>query len=227
MINPNTLPNLPIKDLLNPADTEGNDPDTSIHYTQTVKDANDPRFKEHKQKEYDGMKAKVGVISYNRPDLPANSNIIGNRFILSIKDPNTQFERLKARWILLGHTASIRREIANNSPMLMRLTFRMIISFSVIFFTLALWHRDVEQAYVQTTRLTRHVFTEALPEANLPAHQLLKVVLSHYGLLESSSCFIDTYYPVFTEMLKMMSAFFDPCFLYQKIDDNSSASLYL
>ena len=87
-----------------------------------------------------------------------------------------------------------------------------------MFFALVLWLRDVEQAYMQAKKLTRDVFTEPPPEADLPLHQLLKIVLPHYGLVESSSCFFDTYYPVFTEKLQMLSAFVDPCFLYRKVN---------
>lgn len=98
------------------------------------------------------------------------------------------------------------------------MTYRIILSFAVIFFSLVLWLRDVEKAYMQSLKLTWDVFTEPPPEANLPPHQLLKVVLPHYGLVESSSCFFDTYYPVFTEKLKMLAAFFEPCFLYRKVN---------
>ena len=64
------------------------------------------------------------------------------------------------------------------------------------------------------------MYTEPPPEANLPQHQVLKIELPHYGLVESSSCFFDTYYPAFTEKLKMMCSPFDPCFLFRKIEGN-------
>lgn len=144
MIKPYSPPNLGIKDIIYPTDPDEADTDISVHYTQMVKDENDPRFKEQTQKEYDGIKAKGGVIPFNRADLPTDANIVGNRYILGIKDPDTAFERLKARWILQGHTDALRHDIANNSPMLMRMTYRIIISFAVIFFALLLWLRDVE-----------------------------------------------------------------------------------
>lgn len=42
-------PNLPIKDLLNLADSAKNNPTVSVHYTKIVKRENDPRFKEPQQ----------------------------------------------------------------------------------------------------------------------------------------------------------------------------------
>lgn len=50
--------------------------------------------------------------------------------------------------------------------MLMRLTDRIIVLFAVIFFALIIWLRDVEQAYMRATKLTRVIFTEPSPEAN-------------------------------------------------------------
>ncbi|CDF35631.1 unnamed protein product [Chondrus crispus] len=68
---------------------------------------------------------------------------------------------------------------------------------------------------MQSLPLQRDVFTNPPPEANLPNDKILKIELPHYGLVEASSCFFDTYYPVFTKDLEMKSAPFDPCFLYK------------
>ena len=68
--------------------------------------------------------------------------------------------------------------------------------------------------------LQRNVYTETPPEANIPQHQVLKIELPHYGLVESSLCLFDTYYPVFTEKVKIMCSLFDPCFLFHKIEGN-------
>lgn len=138
MLKPYTFPSPPIKDVLNPVHTDDADIDASLLYSQTVKNTNNPRFKNRKQNEYDGTKGKVGVILYNSSDLPPNPNIIVNRFILSIKDPEMQFVRLKARWILPGHTDALRHDIANNSHILIHLTYCIIISFSLIFSLLVL-----------------------------------------------------------------------------------------
>lgn len=75
MIKPYTRPNLPIKDLLNPADSDEIDSDIAVHYTQTVKDSNDPRFKQPKQEEYVGIKAKGGVIPFYSAKLPPNPTL--------------------------------------------------------------------------------------------------------------------------------------------------------
>lgn len=180
MLKPYTRPYLPIKDLLNLTTTEDNS--LFIYLAQIIQDQFDPRFKISRQQEFDGVLKKGGVIPFDRSKLPCNPNIIVNRFILTIKDLGTESERFKARWKLMGHTDQLLHEIANNFPMLMRITFRIILCCLIIYFIMVLWIRDVEQAYLQSLPLTRDIFTEAPPEANLPSHQLLKILLPHYGV---------------------------------------------
>ena len=140
--------------------------------------------------------------------------------MLCIKDPGTPTQRFKARFILQGHHDAYRHKLANDSPMLMRMMMRVIVSLAATFFNCLLWTRDVEQAYMQPKPLKRDVFTMSPPEAKLSPGQVLKLVLPHYVLVESSTCFFETYYPVFTSKLNMRSAPYDPCFLYRT--DNST-----
>lgn len=213
MLKPYTRPNLPIRDLLNPADAAEIQSTTHANLSEIVHDPDDPRFKESRKKEYDGIVAKGGVKPFARADLPEDANFVGNRFVLTIKEPGSNKPTYKARWVLQGHHDRYRHSIANDSPMLMRLTFRIIIALAVIMFNGNLWTRDVEQAYMQSNPLGRDVFTEPPGEANLSKNMVLKIKLLHYGLVEASTCFFDTYYPVFKEKLKMTPCPFDPCFL--------------
>lgn len=216
MIKPYTRPNLPISHLLNPTDNSENTEDP-IHanISEVVHDENDPRFAKSRQKEYDGIVQKGGVEPIERDKLPRDANFIGNRFVLTIKNPGSSEPIYKARWILQGHQDRYRYSIANDSPMLMRLMFRVVLSIAAIYFKCHLWTRDVEQAYMQSKPLERDVFTEPPPEAQLSSDKVLKIRLPHYGLVEASSCFFDTYYPVFTQKLGMICSAIDPCFLYK------------
>lgn len=218
MLKQYTRPYLAIKDLLNPTDDSKNvtHRTVSLNLVEMVREEDDERFVESRQKEYDGIVAKGGVKVVNRADLPSDANFVGNRFVLCIKDPGTPDQRFKARWILQGHQDKQRHNIANDSPMLMRMSFRIILSLAATLFDCNVWTRDVEQAYMQSKPLERDVFTEPPREAKLPKDKVLKVRLPHYGLVESSSCFFDSYYPIFVDRLRMTPCAFDPCFLYQK-----------
>lgn len=207
-------PYLSIRDMLNPTDAQNPDISATVYsfLVQTVHDEFDPRFKDARQKEYDGIKQKGDVIPFPRSKLPPNPNIVRNRYVLCIKYPVTNTVRLKARWILMGHYDKLRKEISNNSPMLMRMSFRIIISFSVSYFNLLICTQDVEKAYIQSTALMCDIFTEAPREVHLPETHSLKMILPHYGLVESSSCFFDNCYPVFVDLLDMKPGAFDQCF---------------
>lgn len=91
--------------------------------------------------------------------LPKKSNVIGNSFVLTVKVLGNSIPVYKAQWILQGHQERYRHSIANDSPMLMRLMFRVIISLSVILFACNLLNGDGEQAYMQSHQLQRGVFT--------------------------------------------------------------------
>lgn len=218
MVKTYQRPTIPITDLLNPTDQPSNTLD--IHLIEVIHDELDPRFTQSRQEEYDGILAKGGVKVVDANSIPPNSNIIGNRYVLTIKNPGTDVEKFKARWILQGHHDQYRNRIANDSPVLMRMMYKVIISISTTLFQCTLWTRDVEQAYMQSKPLNRDVYTVPPREANLSLDKLLKITLPHYGLVESSSCFFEAYYPVFTETLLMRSAAFDPCFLFH-VRDNS------
>lgn len=97
ILKPYQRPNIPIQGLLNPVHPIEVNKDTSVHYTEKVKNEHYPRFKYQREKEYDIIKAKGGAVPFHRIDLPNSPNIIGNRFILVIKYPKTQFECLKTR----------------------------------------------------------------------------------------------------------------------------------
>lgn len=68
---------------------------------------------------------------------------------------------------------------------------------------------------MQLKPLKRFVFTAVPKEANLPGNVVLEVILPHYGLVKSSSCFFESYHSVFTNKLKIRFAPLDPCFLFQ------------
>ena len=45
---------------------------------------------------------------------------------------------------------------------------------------------------------------------------MLWSVLPHYGSVDRGTCWFYTYYPTFTEELKMLPADIDPCLLFKK-----------
>lgn len=66
--------------------------------------------------------------------IPHDANIIRSHYVVSIKNPGTDAEKFKARWILQGHYDKYRHRIANDSSVLMRMIYRVILSLSATLF---------------------------------------------------------------------------------------------
>lgn len=219
MLKPYTIPYLWIKYLLNAVDDASNtfQNELNANLVEMVHDENEERFIESRKKGYGGI-AEGGEKVVNRADLPKDENFVGNQYVLTIKNHYTVDEHYKAQWVLLCQNDKLRHLIANDSPMLMRMSLRIILFLAVMFFACMLWLGDVEQAFIQSKPLTRSVYTEAPIEAKLSKDKVLQIVLPHYGLVESSSCFFDTYYPVFVDLLRMSPCAIDPCFIFKTND---------
>lgn len=102
--------------------------------------------------------------------------------------------------------------------MLMRMSLRIILSLVFISFAGMLWLRYFEQPVIQSKPLTRSVFTKSSYRAKLTKDNGLQKILPQYGLVESSSCFFDSYNPVFFDLLKLSPCAFGPCFIFKTND---------
>lgn len=133
VIKPYQRPNISITDLLNRTD-ESPSEITAAHLVEIVHDEEDPRFIKSRKAEYDGIVAKGGVKVVNANSLPPDANNIENRYDLSVKNPVTDAEKFKAIWILQGLHDKFRHRIANDSPVITRMMYRVIIAFSATLF---------------------------------------------------------------------------------------------
>lgn len=120
---------------------------------------------------------------------------------------------METRWILQKHLCKYRHKINNDFLVLTKMIYRSILAAASTFFNGSDWTRDVEQAFVKPEKHNRDVLTVPPSKPKIGPDEYLKIELPHYGLVESSSCFIKTYYSVSQRKLLMLSAPFDPCFL--------------
>lgn len=151
---------------------------------EIVHDVDDERFVEKRKKEYDGTVAKGGVRVVSHENLPKNANLVGNRYVLTIRNANTTEEIYKTRWILLRHHDILRHLFAKNSPMLMRPSLRITLFLTVTYFLCKLWLRHVEQAFMQSKKLSQNVFTKAHRKVRSLEDRVLQAILPHCGLVE-------------------------------------------
>ena len=86
--------------------------------------------------------------------------------------------------------------MANEAPVILRLSIRIILFTSVAVFECSLWKRDIVQAYMQAHKSARIIFTPPPKEGNLLQDVFLKVLNSHQRMVDSGSMWYETYQPV-------------------------------
>jgi len=78
-----------------------------IHATEILLKS-DPRY--HNQKSQDAISTEISGLLQRKAfafvqesDIPENANVLGGRMIMAIKNPDTELERYKARFVVQGH----------------------------------------------------------------------------------------------------------------------------
>jgi Reverse transcriptase (RNA-dependent DNA polymerase) len=144
-----------------------------------------------REKRFDSAKRDeiLGLINRNTFRLVSrsgenNPKIVPGRFVLAIKNPGTDKEFLKARFVLGGHQDREKRSIVHNSTAIKQSSVRLLLALTA---TLGfnVWTIDVNQAYLQAAvGLQRKIFTK--PDVlNLGEDEILQVIKPLYGLSDS------------------------------------------
>lgn len=102
--------------------------------------------------------------------------------------------------------------------MLTHMPLRIVHWLSVIVFTFVLWLQGSKQAFVQKKPLIFSESAEALREAKIIKHGVLPMILSLYGLVESSLCFSNACYLELVNIPKISPCEFKPCFSFKTND---------
>ena len=187
--------------------------------------ADDDRMTDAKRKEIKGLLERGTFRIVLKEDIPKGANRLRARYVLSIKDSNTEKEVWKARYIIQGHRDLERDVLIRRSTTIQQKGIRLILAMAAIH-GFKLWTTDVAQAYLQSQgQLSRESFIDnPADEFELDTNQALQLLRPLYGLSESGDHWYEELDRHHREDLEMKSLDSDHS-LYYKIIDGHLAGL--
>lgn len=103
------------------------------------------------------------------------------------------------------------------APTVQRVLHRLLLAVCAMDSDIQFFTRDVSQEYVQLDTCTqRQIFVQPPEALNLPLHVQLRVDKPLYGLPDTGRHWYQTCHSHHCEKLSLISAIFDPCFLFTK-----------
>jgi Reverse transcriptase (RNA-dependent DNA polymerase) len=146
----------------------------------------DPRMEAAKRKEIQGLLKRGTFKVILKSEIPDGANVLGGRYVLSIKDTGTNREVWKSRYVIQGHRDQEKEIMVRSSTNIQQRSLRIVFALSGIL-GFKIWTQDVTQAYLQSAgTLARDVFiNKPAPELGLNSEQALKLLRPLYGLADS------------------------------------------
>jgi len=141
-----------------------------------------------KNAEADRLKLRCVWEKVYKDDMPDNANILGARFVLAIKQPNTPTEVAKAHYVAQGCGDRDKPFIVHNLSMLRQSSTKVILSTSAVF-GWRLFSHDINQVYLQIKdAMARDLYVKVRPRDaksfGLHENELLRMLKPLYGVPE-------------------------------------------
>lgn len=188
------------------------------HLTEVVKNPNDQRFADAKQKELSGIMQKNGFKIVKKSELPDDAVKLNGRLTITIKDPSAPEQLYKARRVVMGHADPGKKSMASEAPAMLRRSIRLMVALAAAF-GFKMRARDVKQAYLQSmSDLLRNAHLLPPKHMSIGPDKMTKVIKPHCGMTEAGACWWKTFLCYHIKNLKMQQQALDPCFFCKKKD---------
>eukprot|EP00168_Porphyra_purpurea_P016741 TRINITY_DN552_c0_g1_i1.p1 TRINITY_DN552_c0_g1~~TRINITY_DN552_c0_g1_i1.p1 ORF type:complete len:862 (-),score=144.43 TRINITY_DN552_c0_g1_i1:471-2858(-) len=208
-------------------------PPQTIHLT-TVIPPGDPRlktarFEEAARKETAGLQDRGTFSAVLEGDLPPSANVIGGRFVYTLKNVGTKEELAKARFVAQGHRDQAKLFVVHNLATMRQRSTRLLVSTAAVH-GWRLFAHDITQAYLQSKDkfdrvlylrprvADRHLF-------NLAEGELLRVDLPLYGVCDAGDYWHATFYDHIHNDLLMIPLISDPALHAKWLPDGTLSGL--
>ena len=112
----------------------------------------DPRtdkFGPAKKKELEGLIKRGTWKVVLKEEVPDDANILGSRFVLTIKDTGNEIEIWKARFVVQGHREKMKNSLVHDIATIKNKSVRLLIALAAIF-GFRLFSTDISQSYLKS-----------------------------------------------------------------------------
>lgn len=192
--------------------------------TETIPQ-DDPRLKTAKfqaaaRKEVDGLLERGTFIQVREGDVPRGANVIGGRFVYTVKNVDTKDEEAKARFVAQGHRDKAKWYVVHNLATLRQRSTRLLTSTSAVM-GFRLFSHDITQAYLQSKdQFTRQLYLRPRREDmhlfDLAEGKLFKINLPLYGVCDAGDYWYVTFTAHIEQDLAMTPLTSDPALYYKR-----------
>ena len=185
-------------------------------------------FEEAKQFEVNGLMERGTFETVDSNGLGKDANILGGRFVCTLKNKGTDREKPKARYVAQGHRDKEKPYIVHNITTLRQSSVKIVVSTSAVM-NFRIFSHDVTQAYLQSDdELSREIYLrprkEDLKFFGIQDRQLLRLKRALYGVTDAGDYWGVTFDRHVKQDLQMQPIETDPS-LYIKLCNGQFSGL--
>jgi len=179
------------------------------------------RFREAALKEVGGLRDRGTFTTVREADVPRAANIIGGRFVYTLKQVGTAGECAKARFVAQGHRDKAKWYVVHNLATMRQRSTRLLVS-TAANMRWRLFAHDITQAYLQSQdAFSRLLFLRPRPGDrhlfDLRDDELLKLELPLYGVCDAGDYWDATFTDHVAKDLGMVPLTSDPALCSKRL----------
>lgn len=139
-------------------------PTSDVLITEVLKETNvriqSEPFRASTQREVYGLLGRGTMKVVKKQSLPEGANIVGGRFVHTLKHVGSPNEQPKSRYVAHGHKDRDKRFVVHNLSTLRQRSTKVVVSTSAVL-GYRLFAHDVNQSYLQSMeKMTRDVYLQ-------------------------------------------------------------------
>jgi Reverse transcriptase (RNA-dependent DNA polymerase) len=201
-------------------DAKEQSPPFQMHLSEVI-ETSDPRialFGAAKQKEIQGLIERGTWKVVLKDEMPEYPNIMGGRFVLTIKDSSTSKEIYKARYVVQGFRGKKKTSLVHDASTSKQQLTKLLIGYAAIF-GYSIFSTGVTQAYLQSAEpSTRDVYIKPSAELELNENQVSELLWPLYGLADSGDYWGSTILNQLKEELGKKQTVGYPAIFFKMLD---------